>query len=95
MGMVTVDIPSSGSSKRKRDRSGPPVGTGRRPSVGDAVDVSVLRRVAPGTPRAGAILQDAAFAGLVIGDGAVCRGVELALETMTWKHRAGGAHRPR
>ena len=66
----------------KRDRSGPPVGTGRRPSVGDAVDVSVLRRVAPGTPRAGAILQDAAFAGLVIGDGTVCRGVELALETM-------------
>ena len=40
------------------------------------------RATAQGAPSSGVVRQDDAFERYTVGDGACCRGVELALETM-------------
>ena len=53
-----------------------------RPSVGDQVSFTVRRVHAANAPTAGTVAQDAELERYLLGCGAQCRAVEVALETM-------------
>ena len=76
------DVLGDGSIVKSRVNPGADPSARRRPSVGDQVDFTVRRATAQGAPSSGVVRQDDAFERYTVGDGACCRGVELALETM-------------